>query len=680
MEQMTPDRNSIWERLIQPHSAVTNPDRRSQVRVLAAFILGLSILTLLASIVYFLIFGTVIIEFWLALALYSLVYLLSRSARPILGEFAVVIGITGLIIFLLTTRGSLAENLAWAVVPILIGAILLPMWATIIFTLLNIAIPVAIALSTSQLDPFVTFNLAFMLIFAAGIALATKHARQRTQEKLERQAVALASSRAQYKQLFDDVPVGLFESTVNGEIVQANQALLQILGFPDQQALQGVTASELYVDPADRERWQALLEEKGSLRDFEIQLIRTDGQQIWVREQVRAVPTQDGKISAFRGSIEDVTERKWLQNQLAEQHQKLQMIIGAMPNVLIVVDEQNRLTALYMPPDFPPLLKQRWVTAMESLIEVLPPELAAQIQSSIETVRQTGVGKSFEQAVPSVDKEQSTYLRAKLSPVTETGDILIVVDDVTELKQAEETVRTYATELELRNAELDAFSHTVAHDLRRPLSHIVGYADMVRLVGKDELSPQTSEFLERIGDAALNMSEMIQSLLMLAQLRDTNEVVEPVNMSTLIDTALKRVQPEIEKRGVYVEVVQPVPDALGYAPWLEEVFANLINNAVQYIGQSNTDPTITIRAVAQGEHLRYEVVDNGLGIPLEHQPHLFDMLTRFHQDQSSGTGLGLSIVQRIVNKLGGTVGVKSEPGQGSIFWFTLPVAPDEATV
>jgi signal transduction histidine kinase len=409
-----------------------------------------------------------------------------------------------------------------------------------------------------------------------------------------------------------------------------------------------------------------------------MQLIRTDGQQIWVREQVRAVPTQDGEISAFRGSIEDVTERKWLQDQLAEQQQKLQMIIGAMPNVLIVVDEQNRLTALYLPPDFPPLLKQRWATSMEKLIEVLPLELAAQTLSSIETVRQTGIGYTFEQAVLSPDQERSAYLRVKLSPITESGDILVVVDDVTKLKQAEETVRAYATELELSNAELDAFSHTVAHDLRRPLSHIVGYAGLVRQVGKDELSAQTSEYLEHIEKAAMNMSQMIENLLLLAQLRDTNEVVEPVKLSTIIDAALKRVQPDIEKRGVHVEVVGPFPDVLGYGPWLEEVFANLLNNAVQYIGQSNDDPAITIRAVAEGERVRCEVIDNGLGISLKDQPHLFDMLTRFHQNEGSGTGLGLPIVQRIVNKLGGTIGVKSEPGQGSTFWFTLLAAPSSS--
>jgi signal transduction histidine kinase len=96
------------------------------------------------------------------------------------------------------------------------------------------------------------------------------------------------------------------------------------------------------------------------------------------------------------------------------------------------------------------------------------------------------------------------------------------------------------------------------------------------------------------------------------------------------------------------------------------------------MGQSNTEPTITIRAVDRVDTVRYEVEDNGLGISPQDQEALFEMLSRFHKDEAGGTGLGLSIVQRIVDKLGGTVGVDSEPGEGSTFWFTLPALSEEA--
>lgn len=679
MERIIPDADTIWGRLIEPHPAVTGEKRRSTVRLLSAFTLGLLLLDLLTAIGFFLVFGYVDIAIGLSAVLYPLAYLLSRSPRPRLGKLVVLLTLTGVITASLLNYGAETFIAIWFLAPTLVGVILLSMGGAIAFALLNISIPIFLTIGDAQASVGNTFSLVAFLIFTSVIALATKHTRERDQEKLEEQARALARSRAQYKQLFDDVPVGLFESTADGQLIQANQAMLQILGFPDRQALSAVKRSDLYVDPADREALRALMDEEGTVQDFETQLIRPDGEQIWVRERVRAVYDGEGEISSYRGSLEDVTEQKRLQQALAEEHEKLQLIIGAMPNILIVVDEKNRLTALYLPPGFPPILKRRWETSVERLVEVLPSELAERTRSSLEAVRQTGAGESFEQAVPSADGEQSRYLRVKLSPVTETNDVLIVVDDVTELKEAEEAVRAYADELELRNAELDAFSHTVAHDLRGPLNRIVGHSEFIRLFSDDELSPRTSEFLTRIEEAAFTMSDMIQGLLMLAQLRDSAEVVEPVDMSERIDAAIERIHADIEERGVHVDVAQSIPDALGYGPWLEEVFANLVGNAVKYIGRNNLDPQITIRGATQEAAVRYEVVDNGVGIAPEDQPHLFDMLTRFHKEQASGTGIGLSIVQRIVEKLGGEVGVESEPGEGSTFWFTLPAVPEEPT-
>lgn len=546
---------SFWERLIQPHPAVTNPDTQVRARNLAKFMIGLTVLDLLGCLVYLLFFGSFETEFLLGTGLFLLVYLLSRSSRPYLGEYTVVAGITGIVIFILATRGAEPHNLVWSIMPILLAAILLPMWAAVAFTLLNISISLTIALSTPQLDSGVIFSVGIFLTFISAIALATKYGRQRDWEMLEQQALALARSSVRYKQLFDDVPVGLFESTTGGEILQANQALLQLLGISDQKVLHALTASELYVNPAQREQWLELMDRNEAVQEFEVQLVRADGRKIWVREQVQAIRNQAGEISHFRGSMEDVTQRRWLHDQLTEQHQKVQ---------------------------------------------------------------------------------------------------------------------TYAAELESRNAELDAFSHTVAHDLRRPLTHVVSYANLIRQTANDQLTAETAEFLVRIEKAAMKMSEMIQNLLMLAQLRQAGEITESVQMSEVVAAALQRLQPDIQKRGVQVKVEQPIPNALGYGPWLEEVFANLISNAVQYIGHENPAPTVTIRAKSLVECVRYEIIDNGLGVHPEHQPHLFNMLTRFHTNESSGTGLGLSIVKRIINKLGGTVGLESQPGHGSTFWFTLP--------
>src|SRR5574341_147433 len=145
-------------------------------------------------------------------------------------------------------------------------------------------------------------------------------------------------------------------------------------------------------------------------------------------------------------------------------------------------------------------------------------------------------------------------------------------------------------------------------------------------------------------------------------------------MRPVVQEALSRLEPAIEQRGVEVRLEGEFPAVLGNPHWLEEVVANLMDNAVKYIGEDNPVPRIIVRGMAMDGTVRYEVCDNGIGIQAEDQAQLFEMFTRFHDREAKGSGLGLSIVRRIITKLGGEVGVEAEPGQGSTFWFTLPEA------
>jgi PAS domain S-box-containing protein len=227
-------------------------------------------------------------------------------------------------------------------------------------------------------------------------------------------------------------------------------------------------------------------------------------------------------------------------------------------------------------------------------------------------------------------------------------------------------------QLEERNDELDAFGHTVAHDLRGPLTNLIGYAEMLGVLFEDEISPQALTCVQTIGLSALKMDQIISSLLLLATLRNAAESITEVEMEPVAYAAVERFREQIDQRGIEVDVMPDLPRALGHGPWLEEVFANLVDNAIKYIGKENESPCITIRGVAQDNMVRYEVSDNGLGIKPEDRDRLFEMFSRFHKGEGRGLGLGLSIIKRIIGKLNGTLGVDSILGEGSTFWFTLP--------
>ena len=244
--------------------------------------------------------------------------------------------------------------------------------------------------------------------------------------------------------------------------------------------------------------------------------------------------------------------------------------------------------------------------------------------------------------------------------------VLTIAKDITERIQA-------AQEREQLIQELDAFARTVAHDLKSPLSPILGYSELL-LDEKSELSPEMRRsFVQMIADSARRMGNIIDELLLLARMRQSELQTHPLDMAAVVSDALGRLAYLINEYEADIVVADAWPSALGYAPWVVEVWVNYISNALKYGGNP---PRVELGAdVLPDGTPRFWVRDNGAGLTAEQQALLFTPFTQLSNGHVEGHGLGLSIVQRIVERLAGEVGVESEPGQGSLFYFTLPPVP-----
>ena len=234
-------------------------------------------------------------------------------------------------------------------------------------------------------------------------------------------------------------------------------------------------------------------------------------------------------------------------------------------------------------------------------------------------------------------------------------------------------LETRTVELEKRNMELDAFARTVAHDLKNPLNAVIGYTEM--LIGEcstdtlpDEEMIETLHLVEQAGRKMVNI---IDALLLLAGVTKQAQVEKQIlDMSEIITQVMQRLSYMIKKYQAEVKFPETWPNALGYAPWIEEVWTNYISNGMKYGGKP---PQIEIGAQSEENGMiRFWVRDNGPGLGAEAQAKLFTPFTRLHTHRAEGHGLGLSIVQQVVEKLGGQVGVESREGEGSQFYFTLP--------
>jgi signal transduction histidine kinase len=243
--------------------------------------------------------------------------------------------------------------------------------------------------------------------------------------------------------------------------------------------------------------------------------------------------------------------------------------------------------------------------------------------------------------------------------------IVVVVRNITERKQIEQ-------ERERLIADLNAYAHTVAHDLKNPVGVIIGFADMLERDLGAFSQQDIGDFAHAIARSGQKLIGIIDELLLFAQLQNAEVEAGPLDMAVVSAEALFRLNGLKAEYCAEISMPETWPAALGQAQWIEEVWVNYISNALKYGGRP---PRVEIGSELQDDgYVRFWVRDNGDGIVDEARAQLFAPFSRFAPTRAAGHGLGLSIVQRIVEKLGGQVGVVSEgtPGLGSQFYFTLP--------
>jgi len=362
------------------------------------------------------------------------------------------------------------------------------------------------------------------------------------------------------------------------------------------------------------------------------------------------------------------------------------LVIDSMDDGMVVLDAQGRIVDLN--PAARRILGQPAAQAIGQPADTIPADrnrLAAW-PALIALYRDPSV--THTELVLDQEGVQRIY-DARVSPLADThGRSIgqaIAWRDITNRKQAEEALRRSNAELQARNEELDAFAHTVAHDLKDSLSFFVGVADLLESDYATMPSEDLDRWLQAIEGKGIKMGRVTDAMLLLATVRQGQAPVRPVEMAGIVAEACQRLAPTIKSHQAEIVTPSAWPAALGYGPWLEEVWLNLIDNAIKHGGRpprvelghslltlDGTD--LTDLDADEAKIIRFWVRDNGAGLTPEQQVRLFEPLAELPRVQKMGHGLGLSIVRRIVDRLGGQVAVDSDgvAGHDAVFSFTLP--------
>ncbi|HXG29993.1 MAG TPA: ATP-binding protein [Nevskiales bacterium] len=255
-----------------------------------------------------------------------------------------------------------------------------------------------------------------------------------------------------------------------------------------------------------------------------------------------------------------------------------------------------------------------------------------------------------------------------------TGRILMRADALEKMIQkATEELEASVRNLQRSNRQLDQFARVASHDLQAPLHTISGFAQILADRYGPVLGDEGREFVGYITGGARQMQEQITGLLQLSRLNSRAEPMRAVDTGEVVSQVLTYLQSSIEAAGARVQH-EGLPTVHGERAQLGLLFQNLVANAIKF-RRPGVAPQVAISARPEDGHWRFEVRDNGIGIPPEHREAVFELFRRLHtQDEYPGTGIGLALCKDIVERHGGNIAVESQPGAGSVFSFTLPAA------
>jgi two-component system NtrC family sensor kinase len=485
----------------------------------------------------------------------------------------------------------------------------------------------------------------------------------------------LRASEEEFRNLFEHVASGVFISSKEGKFLNANQALLDMLGYDSKKEFLNIDLpQDLYVRPEDRHTFQEMMERDGRVIDYEVEFKRKDGGIIPILLTGHARYDQQGNIVGYEGLNVDLTQRKLMEKELREAYDFMNKIVQSSPNAITATDMKGNILIWNQAAEETLGYKASDVIGKMNIRKIYPEGVARKVMQMLRSEELGGVGR--------LNSYQMVYVRRDGEVVEGNLSAAIIYDasgkeiasvgsfvDLRDRLKMERALRDTQEQL-LQSEKLAAMGRLtsqIAHELNNPLYGIMNTLELL----KTEIP--TDNKRRKILDMALSETIRLSDLLrkMLSFSKPDQEERHPVDINSVLDEILLLHEKQLRENDI--NITTAFAEGLGRVNasknQLRQVFLNMVANARDAMPSGGT---LSVATGGDTDNIYVEVSDTGTGIREEHLDKIFDSFFTT-KGEVKGIGLGLSVCYGFIKDHGGDIDVKSEVEEGTTFTITLPV-------
>ena len=491
--------------------------------------------------------------------------------------------------------------------------------------------------------------------------------RKRAEDKLR-------ISEEDYKRLFANVGVGVYISSKEGKFLDANKALLDMLGYEDRSEFLKIDiAKDLYLRPEDRRRFQELIERDGQVIDYEVQFKRKDGMAIPVLHTGQARYDQDGNVLGYEGINVDQSQRKKMEKELREAHDFLDKLIRSSPNAIIATDLDGNIIIWNRGAEEILGYRAGEVIGKMNIEQIYPEGMAKEVMKKMRSPEYGDVGRLRSYPIVYVRRDGGV-IEGNLSSAIiydtqgkEIASVGIFVDLRERLDMESELRETQEKLLQSEKlAAMGRLTSQIAHELNNPLYGIMNTLELL----KTEVPAENKR--RKILDMALSETVRLTDLLrkMLSFSKPEEEERQVTDVNQVLDEILLLVRKQLLENSIRIS--SSLADDLGMIhasrSQLRQVFLNMIANARDAMPDGGT---LSVETMRMEDHIHIKIADTGTGIREENLNKIFDAFFTT-KDSVKDVGLGLSVCYGFIKDHGGDIQVSSIVGSGTTFTIILP--------